>query len=99
MSNNLIKTKNNNLQNQLNEWIEICQEINLLELNSNERNNKIKEFCIKFVPRDITIEECNEYANNIAGDEVYLYIYIYLYFILYNFIYFFFFDLLNILIN
>lgn len=66
----LKRTKNQNLQNQLNEWIEKCNEINILELNSIERRNKINEFCLSFVPRDVTTEECEGYAESLISDEV-----------------------------
>lgn len=62
---------NSNLQHQLEVWVEQCGIALDLPLGSQDRSNAIKEFCRGFVPTDVSVEDMEHYAAELAADEVY----------------------------
>jgi hypothetical protein len=61
---------NANLQRQLELWVEQCAIALELPVGSEDRSNAIKLFCTGFVPTDVSVEDMEHYAAELAADEV-----------------------------
>ena len=61
---------NSNLQHYLELWVEKCAVALESPQGSSERLEAIKEFCRGFVPLDISTDDMEAYASELAADEV-----------------------------
>ena len=64
------QTKNNNLKNQLDLWVEQIKAALQSPQGSTARFEAIKLFCRSFVPIDVNEEDTIHYATQLAEDEV-----------------------------
>lgn len=66
----LRRTKNANLQTQLDAWVAALTAVSALPMDSPERLVACVEFCRTFVASDVEEDDVQYFANNIATDEV-----------------------------
>ena len=66
----LRRTKNSNLQTQLDAWVAALTAVSALAMHSPERLAACVDFCRTFVTADVEEDDVQYFANNIATDEV-----------------------------
>lgn len=66
----MVKTTNENLQQQLGLWLEQIDAALAAPGMSKERQDLIRTFCEAFVPTDLEEDDISYFCNNLLSDEV-----------------------------
>ncbi len=72
----ITKTKNENLQRQLDQWVELIDFCN--NASGEEKIAAARRFAESFVPIDIDTADLDYFAGNLVNDQVIIYSYIYI---------------------